>query len=173
VSFPRYSYLSPRKPAAGNRPSASGAFTKARECEQDENWVDALQWYRTAAQFDPAWFEAQYNTGVLAHRLQNYSLALPSYENALAIQPDSISVRYNFAQALAGAGYATDAAAELKKVLAAAPGEVRAHLALANLAAQTLHDPAQARPHYLKVLELDPENPHASDIRFWLSSNPQ
>jgi tetratricopeptide (TPR) repeat protein len=173
VKFPRYHYLSPRPPAAGDRPAANGAFTKAREFEQDENWGDALQWYKTAAQLDPAWFEAQYNTAVLAHRLRNYSLALPGYENALAIQPGSTDGRYNFALALSGAGYVTDAVAELKKILAANPGEVRAHLALANLAAQTLHDPAQARPHYLKVLELDSQNPHASDIRFWLSSNPQ
>lgn len=173
VKFPRYHYLSPRPPAAGDRPAANGAFTKAREFEQDENWGDALQGYKTAAQLDPAWFEAQYNTAVLAHRLRNYSLALPGYENALAIQPGSTDGRYNFALALSGAGYMTDAVAELKKILTANPGEVRAHLALANLAAQTLHDPAQARPHYLKVLELDPQNPHASDIRFWLSSNPQ
>jgi len=171
--FPRYSYLSPRKPAPGDRAAANGAFTKAREFEQDENWVDALQWYKAAVQADPAWFEAQYNTGVLAHRLQNYSLALASYENALAIQPHSTDVRYNFALALKETGYATDAVAELKKILAANPGEVRAHLTLANLAAQTLHDPVQARSHYLKVLELDPQNPQASDIRFWLSSNPQ
>ena len=173
VSFARYNYLSPRKPAAGDRRSASGAFTKAQMFEQDEKWLDAVQWYQTAAQLDPAWFEAQYNTGVLAHRLRNYPLALPSYENALAIQPDSADARYNFALALTAAGYATDAAQEFKKILAANPGEVRAHLALANLCAQSLHDTAQARSHYLKVLELDPGNLRASDIRFWLSANPK
>src|ERR1035437_720907 len=130
VSFARYNYLSPRKPAAGDRRSASGAFTKAQMFEQDEKWLDAVQWYQSAAQIDPAWFEAQYNTGVLAHRLRNYPLALPSYENALAIQPDSADARYNFALALKAAGYATDAAAEFKKILSANPGEVRAHLAL-------------------------------------------
>jgi len=173
VSFARYNYLSPRKPAAGDRRSASGAFTKAQMFEQDEKWLDAVQWYQSAAQIDPAWFEAQYNTGVLAHRLRNYPLALPSYENALAIQPDSADARYNFALALKAAGYATDAAAEFKKILSANPGEVRAHLALANLCAQSLHDPAQARSHYLKVLELEPGNLRASDIRFWLSANPK
>jgi len=60
----------------------------------------------------------------------------------------------------------------LKKILTAHPNEVRAHLALANLSAQQLHDPAQAREHYLKVLELDPANPQTSDIRFWLAGNP-
>ena len=48
----------------------------------------------------------------------------------------------------------------------------RAHLALANLCAQSLHDPAQARRHYLQVLELDPKNPRTADIRFWLAANP-
>jgi Flp pilus assembly protein TadD len=52
------------------------------------------------------------------------------------------------------------------------PDEVRAHLALGNLYAQQLRDPARARRHYLKVLELDPHNPQATDIRFWLLSNP-
>jgi tetratricopeptide (TPR) repeat protein len=171
VSISRYQYISPAKPAPGNRTAASGAFTKARLFEQDEKWVDALQWYQQAAQFDPSWFEAQYNTGVLAHRLRNYPVALPSYEYALAIQPDSTDARYNFALALKGAGYALDAAEELKKILAQDSGEVRAHLALANLYAQVLHEPALARQHYLKVLELDPSNAQASDIRFWLSEN--
>jgi tetratricopeptide (TPR) repeat protein len=170
VSFPRYTYTSPPRPAAGDRRAAGGAFTKARLAEQDEKWLDAVQWYQSAAETDPSWFEAQYNTGVLAHRLRIYSLALPRYELALALQPDSVDARYFFALALKAAGYAPDAADEFKKILAASPGEVRAHLALANLCAQSLHDTAQARQHYLKVLELQPDNPQANDIRFWLAN---
>ena len=170
--FPRYNYLSPGRPQAGDRRAAAGAFTQARMAEQNENWAEALQAYRQAAALDPSWFEAQYNAGVIAHRLRNYSSALTSYETSLAIQPDSVDARYNFALALKAAGYASDAADQLKKILSANPGEVRAHLALANLCAQSLRDPAQARQHYLKVLELDPKNPQTSDIRFWLAANP-
>lgn len=169
--MPRYAYTSPQKPAPGDRRSAEGAFTKARMAEQDEDWLDALQWYQIAADTDPSWFEAQYNTGVIAHRMHNYSVALPRYELALAIQPESIDARYNFALALKASGYPADAADELRKILVISPDEVRAHLALANLCAQSLHDTAQAREHYLKVLELQPDNPQASDIRFWLSAN--
>ena len=173
ASFSRYNYTSPGKPAAGDRRSASGAFSKAQVFEQGEKWLDALQWYQQAAVIDPSWFEAQFNTGVLAHRLRNYSLALPRYELALAIRPDSQDARYNFALALQAAGCAPDAAHELKKMLAANPDEARVNLALANLCAQSLNDTAGARQYYRKVLELDPGNPHAADIRFWLAANPK
>jgi tetratricopeptide (TPR) repeat protein len=173
ASFSHYTYTSPAMPAAGDRPAAEGSFTKARLAEQAGKSLDALQWYQSAAAADPSWFEAQYNAGVIAHRLRLYSLALPRYELALAIQPDSMDTRYNFALALKAAGCVPDAAEEFKKILAANPDEVRAHLALANLCAQSLHDPAQARQHYLKVLELQPDNSQASDIRFWLSANPK
>jgi Flp pilus assembly protein TadD len=66
----------------------------------------------------------------------------------------------------------TDAVNELEKILATNPDEVRAQLALGNLYAQQLRNPSQARQHYLKVLELDPHNPQANDIRFWLTANP-
>jgi len=172
ASFKRYSYRSPVAPVAGDRRAADGAFTKARLYELDSKWINAEQSYQQAAQIDPAWFEAQYNTGVLAQRLRNYPLALTSYEAALAITPDSVEARYHFALALKAVGYVPDAAEELKKVIAAHSTEVRAHLALANLYAQTLHDAAAARPHYLIVLELEPAHPQAPDIRFWLAANP-
>ena len=128
--------------------------------------------YRQAAELDPGWFEAHYNYGVIAYRLQNYSQSLAAYDMALAIQPNSVDARYNFALALKAAGYVTDAVNELKKILASNPNEVRVHLALGNIYAQQLYDPTQARQHYLKVLQLDPRNPQAPDIQFWLSSNP-
>jgi tetratricopeptide (TPR) repeat protein len=171
TSIARYNYTSPAKPAPGDRRTAEGPFTKARLAEQDANWLDAQQWYQTAADEDPSWFEAQYNTGVIAHRLRNFTVALPRYELALAIQPDSVDARYNFSLALKASGYPADAADELKKILAAHPDEIRAHLALANLCAQSLHDIPEARQHYLKVLDLQPDNPQAADIRFWIDAN--
>jgi tetratricopeptide (TPR) repeat protein len=171
-AFPRYLYLSPRKPPAGNRQAAAGAFTRARVFEQDLRWPDAMQSYRQAVELDPGWFEAQYNYGVVAFRLRNYNPSLAAYEMALAIQPESVDARYNFALTLRAAGYVTDAVNELEKIAAANPNEVRAHLALGNIYAQQLHDPVRARRHYLKVLEVNPGHPQATDIQIWLSSNP-
>ena len=114
-TFPRYLYQSPRKPVAGDRVAASGAFTKAQMFEQASRWTDAMQAYHQAATFDPGWFEAQYNYGVLAYRLRDFSAALLAYETALAIRPDSVDARYNFALALKAAGYVTDAAERIEK----------------------------------------------------------
>jgi len=172
-TFPNYLYLSPRKPKFGDRVAASGYFTKAREYEQASRWSDAMDQYRRATEADPTWFEAQYNYGVLAYRLRDFGASLAAYEMALAIQPDSVDARYNFALALKAAGYVPDAVSELKKIIAANPDEVRAQLALGNLYAQQLRDSAQAREHYLKVLQLDPRNPQAADIQFWLSAHPR
>jgi tetratricopeptide (TPR) repeat protein len=171
-TFPPYAYLSPRKPPAGDRRAASNAFTRARDFEQNSRWADALQAYREATEQDPGWFEAQYNYGVIAYRLRNYRPALAAYEQALAIQPDSVDARYNFALALKAAGHVTDAVSELEKIQATTPAEVRTHLALGNIYARQLYDPARARQHYLQVLQLDPANPQSPDIRIWLSSNP-
>jgi Flp pilus assembly protein TadD len=90
----------------------------------------------------------------------------------LALQPDSINARYNFALALKQGNYAHDAARELERILEAKPDEVRAHLTLGNLYAQQLDEPYKARLHYLKVIQLDPRNPQAPAIRYWLAANP-
>ena len=156
-----------RGPATGTRRRC--AFAAAQKAEQQQDLAQAEDGYRKAAQLDPSWFEAQYNYGVLAGRQRDFSHSLAAYEMALAIRPDSADARFNFALELKAAGYATDAENELNKIIAANPKEARAHLALANLYAQQMRDPARAREHYLKVLELDPRNPEAADIRFWLS----
>ena len=171
--FPRYLYLSPRKPKAGDREAAARAFGDAQKFEKKPDLTQAMNSYRKAAELDPAWFEAQYNHAALACQLRDFDHSLSACETGLALKPDSVDARYTFALALKSAGYATDAVNELKKIVAANPDEARAQLALGNLYAQQMRDPAQARPHYLKWLALDPHNPQATNIRFWLSANPQ
>lgn len=170
--YPHYLYLSPRKPKAGDHKAASAAFAQARQAERTMQYAAAMDGYEKAATLDPDWFEAQYNFGVLAYRQHEYDRALAADEMALAVEPGSMDARYNFALALKAAGYPVDAAKELNKIIADKPDDARAQLALGNLYAQQLRDPAQAREHYLKVLAIDPRNPQAADIQFWLSANP-
>ena len=168
----RYAYQSPAQPAPGNRPEAELSFAQAEHAYQAHRLPEAIQAYRLAVRQDPTFFKAHYNLGRVAAEAGDLSLALTSYEEALAIEPSSLDARYNFALVLRQANYLTDAVNELEKMLAADPNETRAHLALANIFAQQLRQPAKARQHYLKALELEPQHPQAAAIRLWLATNP-
>jgi tetratricopeptide (TPR) repeat protein len=168
----RYTYKSPAKPASGNRPAAERYFAQGAQAQEEKKPAEAERAYRAATQVDPAYFEAQFNLGLAAAEAGHLSAALTAYEYALAIQPESADARYNFAIRLKQANHFTDAAHELEKLLARSPNETRAHLALGNLYAHQLNQPAQARAHYQKVLDTDPGHPQAGAIRYWLAANP-
>ncbi len=172
VAWSRYSYHSPPTSAPGDRTAAVAAFAQGAQAQREHRLAQAAQAFTQATQLDPSYFEAQFYLAWVLYEQKSYEASLAAYENALALQPDSVAARYSFALALKAAHYPLDAANELEKVLVSNPKETRAHLALANLCAEQLRDPARARQHYLKVLELDPHHPQASDIRFWLAANP-
>ncbi len=167
-AFPRYNYRSPAKPVPGNRDEAQRAFDQALQAQQ---LPQAIQAYRLAIQLDPAYFAAYYNLGLAASEAGNLQMGLDAYENALAITPDSADARYNFALLLKQGGYVTDSASELERLVARSPSESRAWLALGNLYARDLNQPARARQCYEKVLETDPRNPQAPAIRDWMLGN--
>jgi tetratricopeptide (TPR) repeat protein len=167
----RYAYVSPAKPAKGDRKEAQIAFDEGFRAQSANRLADAARAYHRATHLDPAFFQADFNLGLVATEAHDWRAALAAYEQALAIEPDSANARYNFALVLRQANYLTDAVNELQRLLAAHPNEARAHLALANLYAQQLRQPAKARPHYERVLELDPSLPQAAEIRDWLDVN--
>jgi tetratricopeptide (TPR) repeat protein len=169
---PRYTYRLPAKPAPGNRTAAEKSFTQGLRAYQDRRLSEAIQAYKQSLQADPSFFKAQYNLGLTTAESGDLQAALAAYETALAIEPDSLDAHYNFALALKQGGYITDSLNEFERMVATHPDEARAHLALGNIYAQQLHQPAKARQHYLRVLEIDPHYPRADDIRFWLSANP-
>jgi tetratricopeptide (TPR) repeat protein len=168
----RYAYQSPTPPAPGNRSDAELSFAQAAQAYQAHRLSEAIQAYRLAVRQDPSLFQAQYNVGLAATDAGDLPLALTSYENALAIQPTSLNARYNFALVLRQSNYLIDAANELEKVVASDPNDTRAQLALGKIYAEQLRQPAKARQHYLKVLEVEPQHPQAVAIRTWLAANP-
>ena len=170
--IPRYSYISPSKPAAGNRREAERFFTEGIKAQQSGKAAQALTAYQKATQLDPAYFEAYYNEGLAAYGLGKWKESLSDYEYALAIKPNSVDTRYNFALALQQANYPQDAADELLEILNESPAETRAHLLLANIYARQLNQPKLARQHYVRVLQDDPRHPRAAEIRYWLAANP-
>ena len=176
--IPRYPYHTIPAPAPGDRQAAEAAFTAGTLAQKSNHLAAAVADYRRATQADPTYFEAYYNLGLACGASGDLPGALVAYETALAIKPASVSeryvesARYNFALALTKANYPIDAANELEKNLAVNPADAATHLALANLCAQQLGQPARARQHYLRVLQLDPHNRQAANIRDWLAANP-
>jgi tetratricopeptide (TPR) repeat protein len=169
--LPRYRYRSPAPPRSGNRGDAERLLKRGVQAQEGNRLSEAIDDYRQASQADPSFFDAHYNLGVAAFESGDWAICLPAYEYALAINPRSVKARFNFAVGLEKANYPHDAANELEKLLAENSSEARAHLVLANLYAQQLDDPAKAREHYLRLLELEPQHPQATAVRYWLEAH--
>ncbi len=171
VVYPHYTYRRPLPPAPGRRADAENAYSKGVAAQRVKATNEAILSYQLAVSADPSYFEPHHNYALLLQATQPKD-ALAVWETALSIRPDSVESRYNFALALKQAGFPHEAAEEMEKVLTARPQDVQTHLTLGNLYAQQLSDVRRAKPHYLKVIELDPKNPQASAIRYWLTANP-
>lgn len=168
----RYVYQLPAVPPAGDRPAAERALLAGKQAQNLGRSAEAIQAYRRAGQLDGSYFEAHYLLGLAAFEARSFRLALSAWETALALRPDSAEARYNFALTLKASNYPHAAADELEKLLALHPDEARGHLTLGNLYAEQLHDIPRARRHHGRVLQLDPRNPQAQAIRYWLVANP-
>ncbi|KAF0180625.1 MAG: periplasmic protein TonB [Limisphaerales bacterium] len=169
---PRYAYLTPDAPTPGSRADAQTHFAEGLAMQRIGKNSDALASYQRAIRADGAFFEAYHNLGIVAAQMGDLLKSTAAYETALALEPDSASARFNFALALQRGGYLRDAATELTKLLAKTPDDAGAHFVLANLYSQNFNQPGKARPHYVRVLELRPQHPQATAIRFWLRENP-
>lgn len=169
--IPRYPYLKPGPFAEGDRKAAQVSFDQALAAQKVRNWKDAIAGYRRAATADPSYFEAYYNLGWTAYEAKDIRMALVAYEHALAVQPQSFDARYNFALTLQQAGYPQDAADEYRQLTKDFPERAQPHLMLASLLSSRLRDKEGARIHYQKVLELEPNHPQATEIRYWFRAN--
>src|SRR5436190_3044519 len=169
---PKYAYIAPARPAPGNHTEAEKQFSAALTAQRSGDVRAAFANYKKATDADPSYFEAHYNRGLAAYQMSSWQESLHAYEYALALRPDSVDARYNFALALKAANYLDDCAQQLALILRDHPDESRAHLSLGNLYAYKLNQPQLARDHFSKVLEYDPQNPQASEIRYWLASHP-
>lgn len=155
-----------------SRRLAQQALMRGQQEQQAKKYAEALQHYRRAVQLDPGYFEAHYLQGLAAFQLRNFKAAITAWETALGLRPNSADARYNYALALKADSRLPAAADELEKLLALHPDEARGHLTLGNIYADQIRDIPRARRHYLRVLQLDPRNPQAAAIRFWLAANP-
>jgi tetratricopeptide (TPR) repeat protein len=156
----------------GDRSAAEIHLSQGNVAMNGRNYGEATKAYEAATQADPSWQQAYFNLAAAALESGRTSEALTAGETAVALKPDSADARYNFALALRRGNYVPDAAAQLEKLLASDPEDVRAHLTLGNIYAQDLRMEDKARVHYRRVLELAPRHAQAQSIRYWLKSHP-
>ncbi|MEI7733371.1 MAG: protein kinase [Verrucomicrobiota bacterium] len=172
-SVKRYVYQHPSKPVPGDRKQALAFFAVGIKAHREKRWTEALQGYDSAAQSDPALYEAHYNAGLVALELGDLPRAFRALEIALALKADAADARAILASALQQSGYYADAAEELERTLQLNPSDTRARLQVANLFAQHLGRPTKAREHYTELLRQDPQHPQNMAIRHWLLQNQQ
>jgi len=171
-SFPRYNYSGAGNTATGDRAKAQGFAAKGSDAMAAKQYAEAASAFRSAAEADPSWFQAQLNHSAAALQGGRVTESLRAGEIALALKPDSPEARYNFALALRRGNYVVDAAIELERLLILSPDNADAHLLLGNIYAEQLRQPDKARPHYFRLLELKPSHPQSTAVRFWLKANP-
>jgi tetratricopeptide (TPR) repeat protein len=161
----------PRYPA-GNLPPLTPGNRAAAESALAQPSTDRVEALQRAVQLDPAWGAGWMELGRVALESGRPRVALTAGEALVALEPKSASSHQLFAAALARSGYPADAAEHLEQALAIAPGNAPGHLAVAGLYARELGEPERARPHYERVLALEPQHPQSEAIRAWLAANP-
>jgi tetratricopeptide (TPR) repeat protein len=159
----------PRGPAPvlarGNRAAAE---TAAAQTTTDR--VTALG---KAVELDPSWSTGWQQLVRAALEAGRVDIALTAGEAATTLEPRSPAAHQLFAAALARSAYSADAADELEEAVKLGSDTAANRLALAGLYVRELRDPNRARPHYRRVLELDPNHPQAAAIRAWFATNPE
>lgn len=168
---PRYRYLNPARPVAGNRELALDAVSRGVTEHRRRELTRAVELYRESVRIDPALYEGHFNLGLAAAEMKNWSLSLSAYETALSIRPSAIDARLNFAEVLEAAGYLEDSKLQLERVLAERPDETRAHFTLGRLLSSDPSSHSQAARHYRRVLELEPQHSQAAALRYWLQAH--
>ena len=171
VAYPRYTYLHPALPKAGDRQIAKTYLDDGSKAQKSKEWQRAKAAYLEAVKADPAWFEARFKLGQASYYTGETSLALQSFENALSIDPNDGPARFNFAMSLVQGNYFAEAANELETFLQFDPNNIQAHLEVGNIYAEKLRDIEKAAIHYKRAIGLNPEHPEAVNMRYWLIRN--
>lgn len=170
-NYPQYDYINPEVPAEGDRLLARPYFDDGVNAYRANKLDYAIDYFSSAVQQDPSWYEPWYNLGVIYLRTRQPLKALNAIENAIALRPENIELHYHLGQALTNSGYIPDAIEEFQKVLNLKPDHVGVHFALASIYEKELKNIPNARVHYTRILEIQPAHPQSTNIRYWLRDN--
>ena len=133
----------------------------------------AIEHLKRAIDLRPDYGEAYSNLGAAYHSLGRYEKAIESIQQVISISPELAD---GFAYMNLGAAYHSlrkydEAVKYLKEAVRRSPDLADAHFNLGTAYVMSNRSD-QARPHFLKMLRLNPRDPQAPTIRQWLRANP-
>ncbi len=85
-------------------------------------------------------------------------------------KPLDVAATYKTALNLSLQGDCDRARPQLEAVVQAAPSHAKAHLALAQVYSMRAETKEKARAHYIRFLQLQPDDPKAPEVRRWLEA---
>lgn len=129
------------------------------------NYQEAQKEFEEALKLDPAIAEAWFNLGVLFHQEGEEQAALEAFKKAADVNPDYFEAQFQLGNLYLKQSQFNQAVARFKEALRISPADADTHLKLGITYLYHLNDGSNARLHLGKVIELDPNHAHASEIR--------
>jgi Tfp pilus assembly protein PilF len=133
----------------------------------------AEQEYRETLRLRPSYTPAALNLGAALYGEKRYREAIAVYREARRLDPRSVALRNNLAEAYRSAGDRGSARREFESLLKDDPNYAPAHYGLAVLLDDERGDRRRAAEHYRRYLALDPQAPDADRVRQWLAQAEQ
>ncbi len=125
--------------------------------KQNEQWFDPFKFYKRILHYNPSFWLAHYNLGVLFQEQDDRAEAVEHFEKALQIDPDHVPSHTNLGGLLGEGGKYEEALIHLERAVAIDPEHAKAHVNLGNVL--LLRDRrGEAIKHYEKALEIEPDN---------------
>ena len=130
---------------------------------------NGIEYLGKALEINPGYVLAYVNIGNVYRRQGKYPLAIGYFEKALELQTGRS--QFHILMAIGDTYYKMGehekAIPHLRKAVGLNPNDANAHLLL-GLTYQELKRGDRAKVHFEKTLELEPEHPHAAQIKLWI-----
>ena len=135
--------------------SADAEFRLARDLQQQNQFVGAIECYERALRIEPNYAAAHSNLGVVKQQTGLLAEAIAHYRQALEIDPNLAETASNLGSALADAGQTTEAIAEYERALNLKPDCAEALINL-GLLREGQGDVAEAVRCYEQAIQVNP-----------------
>lgn len=141
-------------------------FRKATDHQQRGELDQAVETYNKLLAANPAQASVHYNLGLIYLKKNQPDSARKSFEQALAAEPSMHAAHYQLGAVLLSLNRAADALRHFQAVIDANPDHALAQLGIGR--AYMTMDPARARTHLARFVDLSPNDPEAPLVRRWL-----